>query len=51
MQSLPVVILLDELFDVRSQVFQVVVVVGVDFFSLQRLDEALAARSASELLP
>jgi len=43
-QSLSIVVLLDELFDVRSQVFQVVILVGVDFFSLQRLDEAFAAR-------
>src|SRR6516225_11404708 len=31
---LPIVILLDELFDVRPQMFQVIVFVGVDFFPL-----------------
>ncbi len=43
-QTLLVVILLDELFDVRSHVIQVVVLVGADFLPFQRLHEALAAR-------
>ncbi len=42
-QPLPIVILLDELSEVRPQVFQVILLVGVDFFPLQRLDEAFAA--------
>lgn len=42
-QSLSVVIPLDELLDIRSQVFQVGVSVRVDLFLLQRLHETLAA--------
>jgi hypothetical protein len=41
-QPLPIVILLYELFDDGPQIFQVVVFVSVDFFPLQRLDEAFA---------
>jgi hypothetical protein len=43
-QAQPIVILLDELFDIRSQMFQVVVLVGVNFFPLQCLHEAFTAR-------
>jgi hypothetical protein len=42
MQSFLVVIALDELFDAAPQMLQVLVLVGVDLFPLQRLDEALA---------
>lgn len=42
-QSLPIVIVLDELLDVRSQMFQVIVFASLDFFPLQRLHEAFAA--------
>jgi hypothetical protein len=42
MQPLPIVILLDELFDVRPQMFQVVVSAGVNFLPFQGLDEAFA---------
>ena len=41
-QLLPVAILLDELCDVRAQVFRVSVLVGINFFPLQHLEEALA---------
>src|SRR5215469_3316940 len=41
-QSLPIVILLDEFFDVRTQMLYVVIRVRVDFFPLQSLDEAFA---------
>lgn len=40
--------LLDELPDVRSQVLQILVLVGIDFFALQRLDEAFAAPPGRE---
>jgi hypothetical protein len=40
MQPLLVVIALDELFDVAPQVLQVLVLVRVNFFSLQGLDKA-----------
>jgi len=43
-QPLPIVILLDELFDVRPQMFEVVVPAGVNFLPIQGLDEAFAAR-------
>ena len=38
-----VVITLDELFDVAPQMVQILVLVGVNLFPLERLDEALAA--------
>jgi hypothetical protein len=43
-QAQPIVILLDELPDIFSQMFQVVVLVGVNFFSLKRLHETFTAR-------
>lgn len=43
-QSLPIVILLDELFDVHSQMFQVEVSASVNLLPLQGLDKAFAAR-------
>jgi len=42
--SLLIVILLDEVFDVRPQMFKVIV--GLAFFSLQGLHETFADRSA-----
>jgi|SRR6516162_10247832 len=41
MQPLLVLIALDEFFEIALQMLQVLVVVGVDLFPLQRLDEAL----------
>jgi len=41
-QPAAVVILLDELLDVRTQVFQIPVLVGVDLFPFKRLEEAFA---------
>ena len=41
MQSLLIVVTVDELLDVTVQIFQVSVFVGVDFLALERLDEAL----------
>ena len=49
-QSLSIVILLDELPDVRSQVLQILVLVRIDFFALHRLDEAFAAPPDRERL-
>src|SRR6202162_6709009 len=44
MQTQPIVILLDELFDVHPQMIQVIVLVSVDFLLLQRFHEALTTR-------
>ncbi len=43
MQALAIVVLVDEFFDVGSEMFQVLVLVSVDLFPFQGLDEAFAA--------
>ena len=50
MKTLFGVILLNEVFYVRTQVFQILVAAGVDFFPLQSLDEALAPSFSRETL-
>ena len=49
-KALPIVVLVDKFFDVGSQMFQVLVLVGVDLFPLQGLDETFAAGIRTTLL-
>src|SRR5216684_6338007 len=51
MQPAAIVVLLDEGFEVRAQVIEVLILVGVDLLSLESFQEALATGVLPSLLP